>query len=143
MLLFLGFLSITYSFLFVNVHGLFFFILMGSMLSIIGLILGFMGMKGLAKHYRDHKIYKETRKSVFFGVASFITLIMWPFTLTFFEYWILTRLLHNSYRPGWVYTNVMPALMFALVFAFMLLSTLTFRKTLNILTVQTGTVYSV
>jgi uncharacterized membrane protein len=137
LLLFLGFLSTTIFTHIITFHGLFFFIITGHILSVSGMILGFIGMKGLAEHYRVAEIYKKTRTSVFLGITNFILLTTWPLMMSLFEYWVLTILLHN--RPGgWIYTNVMPSLMFAIGFAFMILTALTFRKALNILTIQSG-----
>ncbi len=136
-LLFLGFLNTTIFTQLLTFHGILIFISMGYILGISGIIFGFMGMKGLAEHYRVDEIYKKTRTSVFFGISSVVFLATWPMVVSFFEYWVLTRLLHN--RPGgWIYTNVMPSVMFAVEFALMILTALSFRKVLNILTIQSG-----
>jgi uncharacterized membrane protein len=110
---------------------------MGHILSFVGIILGFIGMKGLAEHYRVYEIYKKTCTSVLLGITSLVFFAVWPIVISLFDYWVLTILLHN--RPGgWIYTNVMPSLMFGILFAFMLLVALIFRKALSILTIQSG-----
>ena len=47
-------------------------------LSGISLLLFFIGMKGLAEHYKDKTIYQNTRKIIIYGIVAIISLNVTP-----------------------------------------------------------------
>jgi uncharacterized membrane protein len=92
---------------------------------IIGIVFVLIGMKGLAEHYKDDKIYKKTHISAIFGIISSILFVV-PITLFLNLYG-----LYPSSATYWPYFIVLPALITVLVCLFMMLMMLTFRKALN------------
>jgi len=79
--LILLFLDFSITIVLTSLHDIdppFTFLIISSVLSITGLILVLIGMSGLAKYYKEVKIYKKTRTGVFFGIISFSSLLLVP-----------------------------------------------------------------
>jgi uncharacterized membrane protein len=103
--------------------------------SIIGILLVFIAMKGLAEHYKDDNIFQGLVMGVVFGIIGLFALALGGFGA------ITTAI--NSFSSSYYSTSFGSSILIAIAslvvaFIFMLLMSLNFRKALNALSDRSG-----
>jgi uncharacterized membrane protein len=107
-------------------------------LGIVGIVLLFLGMKGLAEHYKNDDISKNIVTGVLFGIIGFIVLaidVIGAFGL--FSVSSLSYDIGASVASAMV-TVTLLIIVFVILFFFMLLMARSFRKAFNALADNSG-----
>jgi uncharacterized membrane protein len=106
-------------------------------LNIVGTIFTLLGMKGLADHYKDSRIYRNALIGVIFGIIGLITINIG--IISVFIIRLSYGLTGGSGSTGAMSINVMPNPLGILVaFIFISLMALFFRKAFHVLSTCSG-----
>ncbi len=101
----------------------------GPIIGIVGIILVLIGMKGLAEHYRDDSIYRNAFTGVIFGIVGLIALAVGGFSL---------GAIFSLGVAGIIGGILGLLLLLVVVFVFILLMAINFRKALFALADRSG-----
>lgn len=100
-------------------------------LSLIGIILVLIAMKGMAENYNDDEIFKNTLYGFLFGIIGVISLVAVILLLSF-GYAATTTIVTPFAGFGLIVTT------FAILYIFSLISAIFYKKSLNILAEKSG-----
>jgi uncharacterized membrane protein len=107
-------------------------------LNIVGIILILLGMKDLAEHYKDGRIYRNVLMGTIFGIIGLISMSISMISFVLFAFFpsILTG---NSGSTGVTTISYTPmTLTLFITFVFISMMTLFFRKAFYVLSVRSG-----
>lgn len=103
----------------------------GGIISIVGIVLLLIGLKGLSEYYRDSSIYQNAFKGLIFGAIAFIALAVGGITIG-------VTAIFSLGLGGIIGGIFLILLLLVVVFIFMLLMALNFRKALYALADRSG-----
>ncbi|MDR0372356.1 MAG: DUF996 domain-containing protein [Nitrososphaerota archaeon] len=108
-------------------------------LNIVGIILVLIGMKGLSEHYKDDSIYRNALTGVIFGIIGFVTLTLGIFSIGILSFFTTTTV-YSDTSTAISALAAIPffVLLVVVLFVFMLLMALYFRKALYALADRSG-----
>ncbi|MDR0373872.1 MAG: DUF996 domain-containing protein [Nitrososphaerota archaeon] len=106
--------------------------------NIVGIILVLIGMKGLSEHYKDDNIYRNAVKGVIFGIIGFITLIMGILSINIISISTASTVHLDEFVVRSTNAVVAVVMLLAILFVFMLLMAIYFRKAFGALADRSG-----
>lgn len=117
-----------------NLAGIGSILLMFPVLSIVGIILIFIGIKGLSEYYKDDSIYRNAIMGVVFGIIGLVALAIGVIAV------IVSGMLSSlEFGPvGAGFRFLLGLLLLIVVFIFFVLMTMYFRRAFNSLAQRSG-----
>lgn len=109
-------------------------LLMFPVLSIVGIILIFVGVKGLSEYYKDDSIYRNAIMGVVFGIIGLVALAVGVVAIT-----VGGMLSGLAFGAGvFLFRLLLGFLLLFIVFIFLVLMTMYFRRAFNSLAQRSG-----
>lgn len=117
-----------------NLAGIGSILLMFPVISIVGIILIFIGIKGLSEYYKDDSIYRSAIMGVVFGIIGLVALAVGAIAV--FASNIISTMTLGPARTG--FPIILGLLLLIVVFIFFVLMTMYFRRAFNSLAQRSG-----
>jgi uncharacterized membrane protein len=112
------------------------FLFIGCIIGICGMVSILIGMKGLAEHYREDKIYKKARMGAIFSIIGYAVLPI--MLLLVLQYYFSLNTNDDVFAAMWFGRAPLVLLTNVVSYAFMLLMAICFRQSFNWLADRSG-----